>query len=83
MAKLVIKKQTDRQPTEDDISQAAEACGGPGVTARSLAGRTGMTIKTAMRALWAAQKADSYIKTEWVPLKGGYCVQHLLYRKLG
>jgi len=83
MAKLIIKKALDRQPTEEDITQAGEACGGPGITARSLAGRTGMTLKTAMRALWAAQAADAYVRTEWVPLKNAYCVQHLLYRRLG
>lgn len=81
MGKLVIKRHADRQPTQEDVEEAVLACVG-GTTARQLAGRTGMPLKTAMRALWAAQRGDKHIKNEYVPLKGSFCVQQLLYTKL-
>lgn len=83
MVKLIVRPKQARQPTQDDIDQAIAACKGDGITARSLAGRSGMPLKTAMAALAAAQQADPYIKTEWVPLKGEHCLQHLLYRMPG
>lgn len=84
MAKLIIKRQPPRAPTEDDIQQAAAACQGAGTTARALAGRTGMPLRTAMAALNAAQKRDPYIRNEWVPTpRGSSCLQQLRYYSPG
>lgn len=82
MAKLIIRKQAVRQPTDDDMSQALEMVQG-GCTARALAGRTGMPIKTAMRALHAVQARDPSVRSEFIPLRDNFAIQQLLYKRLG